>query len=120
MAAYRGRGMNNHRRLVVALGASVLAAPFASFAQAPAVRLARIGLLGPGTVFSNESLVAALLKQLRDLGYVEGKNLGVESRWSEGKNDRLPDLAVELVRLKVDLIVTFQTPAGLAAKQATN
>ena len=112
--------MNNRRRLVVALGASVLAAPFASFAQAPAVRLARIGLLGPGTVFSNESLVAALLKQLRDLGYVEGKNLGVESRWSEGKNDRLPDLAVELVRLKVDLIVTFQTPAGLAAKQATN
>jgi putative ABC transport system substrate-binding protein len=57
---------------------------------------------------------------LRDLGYVEGSNLGIEFRWAEGKNDRLPELAAELVRLKVDLIVTYQTPAALAAKQATN
>ncbi len=51
---------------------------------------------------------------------MEGSNLRVEPRWAEGKNDRLPELAAELVRLKVDLIATFQTPAALAAKHATN
>jgi len=56
---------------------------------------------------------------LRDLGYVEGKNLTIEFRWAEGKHERLPDLAAELVRLKVDVIVTQGTPGALAAKQAT-
>jgi putative ABC transport system substrate-binding protein len=64
--------------------------------------------------------VVVLLAQLRNLGYVEGKNLVIESRWAEGINDRLPQLAAELVRIKVDIIVTFQTPAAQAAKQATD
>jgi len=56
---------------------------------------------------------------MHDRGYVEGKNVAVEYRWAEGKYDRLPDLAAELVRLKVDVIVTHGTPGTLAAKQAT-
>ena len=111
--------MNNRRKLVIALGAGALAAPLLSLAQAPAAKLARIGLLGPGSASSHPSWAAALVANLRDLGYVEGANLGVESRWVDGRNDRLAALAVELVRLNVDVIVTFQTPAALAAKQAT-
>jgi putative ABC transport system substrate-binding protein len=120
MAAYQETGMNNRRKLIIALGAAALAAPLSSLAQAPAAKVARIGLLGPGSATGNEPWVAALLANLRDLGYVEGSNLGIEFRWAEGRNDRLPELAAELVRLKVDLIVTYQTPAALAAKQATN
>jgi putative ABC transport system substrate-binding protein len=113
-------GMNTRRKLIIALGASALAVPRSALAQAPTAKVARIGLLGPGSATGNEPWVAALLLNLRDLGYVEGSNLGIESRWAEGRNDRLPQLAAELVRLKVDLIVTYQTPAALAAKQATN
>src|ERR1700730_12933248 len=56
---------------------------------------------------------------LRDLGWVEGKNIVIESRWAEGNYDRLPELASELVRLNVDVLVTYGTPGVLAAKQAT-
>jgi len=111
--------MNNRRKLVIALGAAALSAPLSSLAQAPAAKLARMGLLGPGSVASGASWAVALVANLRELGYVEGANLSVESRWAEGNNDRLAELAAELVRLNVDVIVTFQTPAALAAKQAT-
>ena len=111
--------MNSRRNLVIALGASALVAPLSSLAQAPTAKLVRIGLLGPGSASSDASWAAALVANLRDLGYVEGTNLSVESRWADGKNDRLPELAAELVRLNVDVIVTFQTPAAVAAKQAT-
>jgi putative ABC transport system substrate-binding protein len=111
--------MNRRRRLVIALGASAFAAPLPSLPQAPTAKPARIGLLGPGSVGSGASWAAALLANLRDHGYVEGTNLSAESRWADGKNDRLAELAAELVRLNVDVIVTFQTPAALAAKQAT-
>ena len=60
-----------------------------------------------------------LLQGLRDLGYAEGQNLAIEWRYSEGKAERFADLAAELVRLQVDVIVTMSTPAALAAKQAT-
>jgi ABC-type uncharacterized transport system substrate-binding protein len=60
-----------------------------------------------------------LRQRLRDLGYLEGKNIAFESRFGEGNPDRLPDLAAELVALKVDVIVTSGTPASLAAKHAT-
>ncbi|HSF07418.1 MAG TPA: ABC transporter substrate-binding protein [Methylomirabilota bacterium] len=63
--------------------------------------------------------MAAFRRGLRDLGYVEGENLVIEYRWAEGKYDRLPDLAAELVRLQVDVIVTHGTPGSRAAKQAT-
>ena len=57
---------------------------------------------------------------LRDLGYVEGRNIAIERRYSEGRNDRLPDLAAALVRLKVDIIVTFGTPAVQAARNVSS
>jgi putative ABC transport system substrate-binding protein len=63
--------------------------------------------------------VESLRASLRDLGYEEGKNIAIEFRWAEGKFERLPDLAAELVRLKVDVLVTAGTPGALAAKQAT-
>jgi putative ABC transport system substrate-binding protein len=64
-------------------------------------------------------LFAAFREGLRELGYVEGRNIQVESRWAEGNYDRLPGLAADLVRLKVDVIVTYGTPAAQAAKGAT-
>lgn len=111
--------MSNRRKLVFALGAGAFVAPLSLLAQVPAAKPVRIGLLGPGSVASGTSWAPALVANLRDHGYVEGKNLSVESRWA-GSNDRLPELAAELVRLNVDVIVTFQTPAALAAKRATS
>jgi putative ABC transport system substrate-binding protein len=110
MAANVGTGMKIRRKLIMAFGAGALAVPLSAMAQAPAAKLARIGLLGPGSASGNEPWVTALRANLRDLGYVEGSNLGIEFRWAEGKNDRLPELAAELVRSKVDPIVTCQTP----------
>jgi putative tryptophan/tyrosine transport system substrate-binding protein len=79
----------------------------------------RIGYLGSGSVAGPMNRLEALRAGLRDLGYVEGKNIVIEYRWAEGKYDRLPDLAAELVRLKVDVLVTSGTPGTLAAKQTT-
>jgi len=108
--------MNNRRKLLIALGAGALAAPLTSFAQQKG-KVWRIGFLSPASASGFARQVEALRAGLRDLGYVEGKNLAIEYRWAEGKYDRLPDLAAELVRLQVDLIVTQGTPAALAAKQ---
>ena len=109
--------MNNRRKLVIAFGAGVLAAPLRSFAQQP--RIHRIGFLRPSSAAGVTSYLEALRTGLRELGYVEGKNLVIEFRWAESKYDRLPELAAELVRLNVELIVTHSTPGALAAKQAT-
>ena len=111
--------MNNRRKLVIALGAGALAPPFASFAQQASGKLHRIGFLGPTSAAGIASRLAAFRAGMNDLGYVEGKNLFIEFRWAEGKYDQLPELAVELVRLNVDLIVTHSNPGGRAAKQAT-
>jgi putative tryptophan/tyrosine transport system substrate-binding protein len=111
--------VNNRRKVVIALGASALAAPFASFAQTPMARIARIGLLGPASA-TYKTWAEVLLAELRNLGYMEGKNLVIESRWADAMSDRLRELAAELVRIRVDIIVSFQTPAAQAAKQATN
>jgi ABC-type uncharacterized transport system substrate-binding protein len=100
----------NRRTFVTGLGA-ILAAPLAAEAQ-PATTISRLGLL---TDLAWEPLREAL----RDLGYVEGKNIVFELRRSNGRSERWPELAAELVRLRVDVIVTQGTPATLAAKQAT-
>lgn len=107
----------NRRRFVAAIGAA-LAAPFQSFAQQPA-KIARIGFLIPAYASSYASRVEALRAGLRDRGYVEGRDFVIEFRVADGKYDRLPGLAAELVRLKVDVIVTGGTPGTRAAKQAT-
>jgi ABC-type uncharacterized transport system substrate-binding protein len=88
-------------------------------AHAQPAKVVRIGFLGPTSAASNAGRMAALRAGLRDLGYLEGKNLVIESRWAEGKFDRLPELAAELVRLKVDVILTAGTPGIRAAKNAT-
>jgi putative ABC transport system substrate-binding protein len=88
-------------------------------AQAQQTKIVRIGFLGPTSAASNAGRMEALRGGLRDLGYLEGKNLVIESRWAEGKFDRLPELAAELVRLNVDVILTAGTPGIRAAKSAT-
>jgi ABC-type uncharacterized transport system substrate-binding protein len=79
----------------------------------------RIGFLGPNSAASTSSRMESLRVGLRELGYVEGKNLVIESRWADGNYDRLPDLARDLVGLKVDLILTSGTPGTRAARSAT-
>ena len=111
--------MNTRRKLLIALGSGALAAPFASFAQQPTARIARIGFLGPDSASRSINRLEALRGGLRELGYVEGRNIVIELRWADGKNDRLPELASELVGLKVDVIVTHGTPGVRAAKRAT-
>jgi putative ABC transport system substrate-binding protein len=112
--------MTARREVLVALGAGALATPLALFAQQQPAKLARIGYLGLSSTSSYAGGIEALRAGLRDLGYVENKNLVIESRWAEGKSDRLRELAAELVRVKVDIIVATQTPAIQAAKQATS
>ena len=107
--------MNNRRRLVVALGAGALSAPLACFAQGSQV--ARIGLLESTSTSANQR--EALIAGLREIGLVESKNIIIEYRWAEGKYERLPGLAAELVQMKVDVILAGGTPAVQAAEQAT-
>jgi ABC-type uncharacterized transport system substrate-binding protein len=109
----------NRRAFVTGLGA-VLAAPLAGEAQPPNTSF-RVGFLSPLSSSGPQSatILGTLRQALRDLGYVEGQNLAIEVRWAEGKYDRLLGLATELVRLKVDVIVTYTAPAIQAVKQAT-
>src|SRR6266446_3549509 len=111
--------MNRRRRLVLALTAGALVAPLASFAQQPA-KIARIGFLTPASSAGDWNIrLQAFRDGLRELGYVEGKNLQLEVRWGEGKLERLATLADELVQAKVDVIVAATSPAVVAARQAT-
>jgi putative ABC transport system substrate-binding protein len=95
----------------------LLAAPLAADAQ-QAAKVARIGFLAANLAASPHAR-EAFLQGLRDLGYVEGRNVVIEIRDAEGKSERLPALATELVALKVDVIVVGSTPQALAAQQAT-
>ena len=106
-----------NRRTFIVTTAGLLAAPLGAEAQ-QAAKIARIGWLGDNPA-GNPHLRQAFLQGLRDLGYVEGRNLVIEYRNAEGKFERPPGLAAELVALKVDVIVAPGTPAALAAKQAT-
>ena len=112
--------MNNRRKLVIALGAGALASPFGSFAQQQG-KVWRVGILFPG---SRQSLQDAGRDQLfqqgmRELGYVEGKNLLLEWRFADGNATRLPALAAELVALKADALLTQANPATSALQAAT-
>jgi ABC-type uncharacterized transport system substrate-binding protein len=104
--------------VVLALGLTV--APLAAEAQESG-KVAHVGVLWSGSLAF--TMVGdgrrAFLERLSDLGWIEGQNLTIERRYAEGKLDRLPDLAAELVQLKVRMIVAFGTPASLAAKRAT-
>ena len=108
----------DRRAFLGTLTGGLLAAPLAGQAQQPVAKVARIGYLGTNRA-ANPHLHEALRQGLRDLGYVEGRNLVIEYRDAEGKVERLPALAPELVALNVDVIVAPGTPQALAAKQAT-
>jgi putative tryptophan/tyrosine transport system substrate-binding protein len=101
----------------LALGAMLFALCGSAQAQQP-TKVPRIGYLTP-SISANQSLFQAFRQGLRELGYVEGKNIVIEYRWAEGKFDRLPDLAAELVRLKVEVIVTGGPADTRAVKGAT-
>src|SRR4051812_13887131 len=106
------------RREFMALLGSAAALSFAAGAQQPA-KVPRVGWLSPGSAASDENFLASFRDGLRELGWVAGQNIVIEPRWAEGKFERLPDLATELVRQKVDVIVASVTQASLAAKRAT-
>jgi putative ABC transport system substrate-binding protein len=91
--------------------------PVVAGAQQSPGKIRRLGVLMPGA--PPDPLVEAWQGRLRELGYVEGRDISFEFRWAEGKLGRLPQLASELAGLKVDLIVAFSTPAAIAAQKAT-
>jgi putative ABC transport system substrate-binding protein len=88
-------------------------------AQQQPGKVSRIGFLGNSTAELEANLIGPFREGLRDLGYVEGKNIVIEWRWAEGKYERFPALIAELIAAKIDLIVTAGTPASLAVKKAT-
>ena len=109
----------DRRKVILSLGSSLLAAPFASLAQKPA-KVWRIGFLSNGARPADGAPPAAFRQALEELGYVDGKNVTYIGRWSETKFERLPGLAAELVGLPVDLLLTGGGPAAEAAKKATS
>jgi putative tryptophan/tyrosine transport system substrate-binding protein len=107
----------NKREFITLLGGAPAAWPLAARAQQPG-KIRAIGLLSPAS--RSPSVVPALFDALAELGWIEGKNLVVERRYAENRPERLPELAAELVRLNVDVIVANGTLGPLAAKQATS
>ena len=102
----------------LALGALLFALCLSADAQQPA-KIFRIGYLDNSTAPGSAAYVDAFRQELNKLGWIEGKNITIEHRYAEQKPERLPELATELVRSKVDLIVTVGYPAAAAAKKAT-
>jgi len=108
----------DRRKFIGTVSVSVLAAPLGSLAQQQA-KVPRIGFLGNSTSALEANLVLPFREGLRDLGYVEGRNIVIEYRWAEGNYERFRSLIAELVALNVDAIVTAGTPAALAVQRAT-
>ena len=106
------------RDFIVAVGGAVVG-PLAARAQQPA-KQPTIGFLGSGTLEGQGQWVAAFLQRLRELGWIEGRNITIEYRWAEGNSDRADELAAELVRRRVDVIVTYANPIVLAVKRSTS
>jgi putative tryptophan/tyrosine transport system substrate-binding protein len=107
------------RKITVLTLCAMLFALCSSAHAQQAGKLFRIGFLDPSTASGSAVLVDAFRQELSKLGWIEGKNIGIEYRFAEQKLHRLPELAADLVRLKVDLIVVTATPAAVAAKKAT-
>jgi len=105
------------RDFISLLGGAAATWPLVAHAQQPVMPV--IGFLSAGTFETNRDYVAAFHRGLADGGFAESHNVGIEYRWMEGQNDRLPALAADLVRRQVTVIVAASTPASLAAKAAT-
>jgi putative ABC transport system substrate-binding protein len=108
----------DRRKFVSAVAVTLLWVPTSAFPQQPAT-VRRIGFLGSESASNQATRLEALRVALRDLGYVEGKNIVIEIRWAEGNYDRLPALAAELVDLKVAVVVTSGAKANIAMARAT-
>ena len=111
--------MSRFQRRQFLIAAGALASPWLSMAQSTGA-MARIGFLGGGSASAAVKPLEGLRNALRQLGYVEGKSISIEYRWGDGKQEGLLGLARELVRLKVQLIAAWTTPATLAAQRATS
>lgn len=125
LRGFQGLGFTDRRglitrlgRLTVVLALAVLAAPSAAPAQ-PAGKVYRVVYLGTSSAGLETNLVDAFRQGMRDLNYVEGRNLVIDYRWAEGRYERFPALVAEAVQLKPDVIVAAGTPAILSAKEAT-
>jgi ABC-type uncharacterized transport system substrate-binding protein len=106
------------RRAFITLLGGAAAWPLAARAQQPAMPV--IGFLGADTPSAASRWVAAFVQRLSELGWIDGRTVAIEYRWAEGHNERLAEIADELLRRKVDIIVTWSSPPVLAAKQATS
>jgi len=111
----------NRREFITLLGGAAVAWPLTVRAQ-QAGKLATIGFLGASNASASEEgeRLPALLQRLKELGWVEGQTVGIEYRWAGGRSERLTEFAAEFVRLKVDVVVTYSTPAVIAVKQITS
>ena len=107
--------MKDRRRFIGSVASGLVALPGFASAQ-PFAKVPRIGTLAS----SDGSAWEGFRQRLRDLGYVDGRSIAIEWRWAQGRADRFPELARELVQSNVELIVTVSTQAALAAKQATH
>src|SRR5262245_12659271 len=107
------------REFITVLGGAAAAWPIVARAQQGA-RPPIIGYVGSGTALIQSQWVAAFVQRLRELGWTESRNVVIEYRWAEGRDERYAEIAAEFVRLKVDVIITSSTPAVLRAKQATS
>ena len=105
------------REFIAFLGSAAAAWPLAARGQ-QAGKLPTIGFLG-ATPSVESQRVAAFVKRLRELAWIDGRNVAIEYRWAEGRPERISEVAAEFVQIKVDVIVTVATPPTLAAKQAT-
>src|SRR5262245_63380330 len=107
------------RKFIGLLGGAAAAWPLAARAQQSG-KLPTIGFLGSATLLVEGQRVAAFVQRLRQLGWIENRNVAIEYRWAEGRTERFTELAAEYARLKVDLIVASTTPAVIAAKKPTS
>src|SRR5215471_6673644 len=106
------------RDFITLLGGAAMAWPLAAAAQQSA-RLRTIGYLGSSTALAQSPWVAAFVQRLHELGWLEGRTVAIEYRWAEGRLEQSAELAAELVRLKVNVIVTHSAEPVLAAKRET-
>jgi putative ABC transport system substrate-binding protein len=113
------RGGRLRRREFIALLGGVAAWPLAAREQ-QAGKLPTIGFLASAAPATQGQWVAAFVRRLRDLGWIEGHNLAIEYRWAEGRAESYTEIAAEFVRLKIDIIVGHGTEATVAARQATS
>jgi putative tryptophan/tyrosine transport system substrate-binding protein len=107
------------REFITLLGGAAAAWPLSARAQQPG-KLPTIGFLGSTTPTTESDRVAAFVQRLRELGWIDGRNVAIEFRWAQGHTERFAEIATELLKLKVDVVVTYGTAPVIAAKQATS